>query len=256
MAGRGFRFEGSIRAGRSGATTVRLVDPSGAVAWSRTAEARGSEPIPSTILTTEGVWRLEIDGRGKAVWVELTGDLETSRWGSVPWGSTLPIAWIAAGILAAVAVWCGVWGARASGLVLLLAGLTMPVLTRGIRDLFSDLPPGEPAMILATALLSTCGAVVLGSTWPHPGARTVGVVAIVVGSALIAAGFAAMRSSDPCVENPCLPFERLDELVAEAGMAIGLIVLAVGGWRLGRAWARPVRLAAGETRPGVGAAGA
>jgi hypothetical protein len=65
-----------------------------------------------------------------------------------------------------------------------------------------------------------------------------------------------MRSSDPCVENPCLPFERLDELVAEAGMAIGLIVLAVGGWRLGRAWARPVRLAAGETRPGVGAAGA
>jgi hypothetical protein len=218
-------FELGVRAnaGPKGPLTIRLVRPEGTVAWERSIPQGGRSRSAISRLDGIGVWRLEVVTRSGQAWVRAWGHAEASRWSGTSRGPVLPITWIAAGLLAALAVWLGRIGSRTAALVLLAAGLSLPLTFPAFRALLIY-PPGPRALGAAAVVLSSCGALALGWTWPHrdgPPPRRVEPSIAVAGALIVAA---ALRLH---------PYD-LARSASDLPVVLGLLVVAIGGWQVGR----------------------
>lgn len=239
-AGPGFRLAGSARAG-PGPMTVRLVDPTGKVAWTRRLAGHAEGELPPTTLEAAGIWRLEFRARqGNAAFAEVSGTLPESRWTGAAGGSALPVLWIAAGALALVALRWERAGRALAGAALLAVGVSAPVaafLLPSYDERLGAYPPGEAAMVAFTFLLVAGGSLVLG--WSRPsrgrrGARPRDAVLATAGALAAVALYVAYTGREACVENPCLPQELVDDLLILLGLAADAAILAFVAYRLGR----------------------
>ena len=226
----GFAFRARARSGRDGDLTLRLVDPSGALRWERTVPRGGVLWIPRTALDVNGTWRFDVESRSRAAVVRLLGDAHASRWVLAGSGPAMPIGWIGAGIVAAIAVWFGRAGSRIAGGVLLAVGLSTPSLMSVFHDLLVPYPPGGRALGVAAIALAASGALALGWTWPHPVGPPPRRWEVVVGAAGVLLVGYALRDARP------YEIQRLGfTLTALAG----LLVVASSGWLVGRRSASP-----------------